>query len=1360
MSDDTEVKIYSLDDLQVSPELLMRAKVFKKAKLREEYEILIPDEESDILLRDLKSSPFRKQAERLVSLYLESDANVDYLAQNQFYDSYFNKQEFILPWLIPIVKDKKLVYKKKYIDELTVFQDNNQLNEVHRNILNYANVDNSQVIIENLHNYQSYTRIPESVTMTNHSGAEVLRIKKSYANEIGPGNLQFRGSYGDWKITQLMSRKKTARKEVIIGRQMVDRVIGESLEVIGFAKLPITYPNVKLNPNWFVNAEIQINPEKLDDILRRFLPNVSQLFDQYNTNDVTDIRAIIKVLELYGHNIQSLTQVNRKQIADIIRTNISLMKAPTFTRTDRLEYKYLDKELAGPTGSGILSQDFLDHPALIDYRIIFESYPHIYHRYLKLITRLDNGEIWTSLLNPNNTPEDVKRISRRYNILILFKEIASQLESSYMNMLARTPPDMSLFDQLSENPLDSISDLRPDKRDQIAWFQYFKQAYPDRQEKNYYFRGKWIGCQHQYDQLYQKFEDVSDPYPFGKRYTRITPHNGVVCGFCGDILIEDNDTVDQGYDQRGQKINTYDNDSLLRTTTAIDVFLKKDKSEVVKSGEKLVEQWINISEQKLAKYQIKALKYELLRQYEEAIVSNKFTQSLQQNPNKIMKASDRELGEFIVNNYKITDFRKSPTSIFLQKLFQFFYNFSSIFEIVIQRLAVYLTILNWHLVQEDPVYLNASQLLSNWTLEEIGKVFMNYNINGKAQMLSLKNESTSDSFFDFFAEKAGKGYRSSKMSVAEFNKFLKQEYKKYRSELLYTPNEQSKIFNGVNPLEHEIIRIYSEYRQSLGKSGVQEYLFDLVNQYWDQLKEEKPIEVKNIEENARIANLEENKLLNINKIKPSNRPLFDRALAQRKIYLSKELEQMYVDLVNDNIYNIKTTGATDGGAAQVIMKKMYILNKMNCDDWSDLESLGLIGLEEETVRMSKIMKIREEIISINERLAAGDVFNEPFVKFTGGNITRDNRENPYTIYHVEYIPPNYAADELVEYTKMDVDITVRADSVKVADSDFPPLRDTFNELSFVDKIRQLVNNLGNVSYLPDLTKFNERVYAITNGQMNGTEQCNTIGTVDFPYPKPEEFKGMYQDVTKNQYMKSKLRLNHLKKYIISHVRHHIYLFARITDRNQFVMFGLEKYMYLYDYEDFTDAFIDFNDEEDEELGPILTNKQIEDMVVNAIPNYDQHQEIADILQLIFVTDIIRHLRRVRNKADKFVRGKTKRRDDQPDSAEIFIEFIRILMDEIRSLENVVDVNFNHLKINQMFMNKIMWNKMDKAEKRGELEWKILRHNLNISEFEETIAATGNQPEVESDATLDQMGEEEGFDMENDQDDYNDGDMLL
>ena len=114
-------------------------------------------------------------------------------------------------------------FTKKYIDELTVFQDNNQLNEVHRNILNYANVDNSQVIIENLHNYQSYTRIPESVTMTNHSGAEVLRIKKSYANEIGPGNLQFRGSYGDWKITQLMSRKKTARKEVIIGRQMVDR---------------------------------------------------------------------------------------------------------------------------------------------------------------------------------------------------------------------------------------------------------------------------------------------------------------------------------------------------------------------------------------------------------------------------------------------------------------------------------------------------------------------------------------------------------------------------------------------------------------------------------------------------------------------------------------------------------------------------------------------------------------------------------------------------------------------------------------------------------------------------------------------------------------------------------------------------------------------------------------------------------------------------------------------------------------------------------------------------------------------------------------------------------------------------------
>lgn len=1355
---DTKITIYSLDDLVVAPEIVKEARVFRKAAVRKDYEIIIPDEESDILLRDLKASPFRRQAERLVKFYLEADAKVDYLSQNKYYQNYFEKHHFNLPWLVPIVKDNKLVFKKKNEGELTVYKDSNALTEIQKNILNYANVDESQILVENLHNYESYTRYPESVSMTNHSGAHVLRVRLPLQEgmPILKNNLQFRGSYGDWKMTQLIERKKTAKKDVITGKNMVDRIVGESIEVVGFAKLPTSYPNAELDLNWFENSEIMVNPEQLDKILKTCLPNVGQLIEMYNTTGVTDIRAFLKVFEKYGHDVQSLTQNNRKQITEIIMTNLNNMEPEYYEKTDRLEYPHLERELLGQRGSGILSDEFLKHPALMEYRIKFANFPHIYHKYLRMVKKLDNGQIWLALMNPNNTPEDIKRVVQHYNIINLFKEIMNELQFSYQNLLKKTPPNPNLLDDYSDNPIDSIRELRPDKRDQIVWFQFFKNSYPDRTEKNRLYRSKWIGCQHEYDSLYKKFEDPDDPFPLGKRYTRITPHGGVVCGFCGDTLEDDSDIIDQGYDVRGQKINTYDNDALLRVTTNIDLFLKKDKSEIVRSGEKMVEQWMEIAEKKLSKRQLKAIKYEILKTYEEIILDNKFYNGLQQNPNKLMKANDREFGKFLVSQYNIDKPSAFPTFLFLQKLFQLFYSISSIYEIIIQRIANFMVVLNWHLVQEDPVYLNPVNLMNSYNLEEIGKIFFQYNLSGKAQIISLKGEGKEDSFFDFFNERASKQYPQKDMSMSEYQKFLKAEYQKYRTKLLYTKDVQGQIFNGANPLEHEVMRIFGEYQQSQGKSDVREHLNTNFVKYWKEWISERETEVKNIEENAKVNQISEKDLLN--KVSPSNRPLFDRYLAQRKFLLMQQLEQVYLDLVNDNIYSIRTDKNIDGGSEQVIMKKMYILNKMNCDDWTNMNELGLIGLDEETQRVDLIIRLKEEISTIQSQITAGGTDDRPYREFTGGELIPDLGPRPYSIYRTRYVPPDLVKREgSVEFRIINEPVEIR-ELVKIDEKSIPNRTKLFRDLSFLGKIDKVVNQLGTISYLKDLGEFNKHIYRVVNGQLNGTTQCNTVGTVEHPYPTSKEFEAMYPDAIKNQYMNSKMQLVNLKKYILSYVRHHIYLMARITERKQMIQYGLNNYMHLFNYDDFNSAFERFNEEEDDDLGPIITNDEIEDLVVQTIPDYEKHAAVNELLQSILLTDLVRHLRQVRTRAGKFVRGKKRKKGDEPNAAEIFTEFVQIVFAEIVEQEEVSNVNFEHLKINQMFMNKIMWDKMEKAEKRGELEWKILRHNLNIQEFELEIGATGEVPAEDTGEQGEQPEEYDELDMENDEDDYNDNDF--
>jgi len=1402
------VDVFKLDDLVISTEKLQKSKVFQTAVIKKDYEVIIPKDEKDILIRDLKSSPYKKMADNLVNFYVEIDPSIDYLAQNIYLNKYLQDHQFILPWLVPIVRDEKLIYKKKLIGPATLPQDSSNLAEVQADILDYNNAAFSQVMVESLHNYHS---VEQRINMVNHAGAYVLRLNinandllTDQSSGVTLSQLQFRGSYGDWQLVKVVEKAKTARKSVVTGLERVDRVVGEPLQVVGFALLPRNYPNPSfvglLNNRLRDLTDISIDlgslrgeskNNSLENILQEYLPNIGRILDQNQTpkidlNGITDLRVLFKIFSWFGHDIQSLTQTNRLQIAQLIQTNINQIEKVSYTRADRLEYPEMEQKLIEgglAKEGGILGPEVFDHPAMIKYRISFDHYPHVFHKYLQIIGRLDNGNIWLTLINPKSTAEDLERQVHHYQIIVQNREIARDLEISYENIRRKTMDNPDLFAHLIDpNPLSNILELRPEKRDQIAWYQYFKRGYPDRSGKNYLYHGKYIGCQHEYDRLYQMFEDSNDPFPLGKRYTRIIPNDGVVCSFCGDTLEDQEQLIDQGYDVRGQKINTYDNDGLIRETSNIDQFFKKTKSEVVRSGEKLVEQWIELSEKSMRRAQAKAFKYKILKNYEEVINENKFFFGLQQNPNKLVKSSqDQQFGQFLLRKYNITDAKNPINYIFISKLFRFFYSISAVYDLVIQRLAVYFVVLNWQLVMTDPSYLNPDLLFSFYTPEQIGRAFLNYNLVDKNMFLNLKPGSKSDPFYDDFVEKAGNRIPQGDMTNNEYKNMLKGEYQKRRSRFLYTFNQVGEIFNGNNPFEHEVIRIFSEYMASKGNRETMVEIKESFNEYWKQWLDEHAIEAKALEENARIALIPQKGVLS--ERTPKERPLFDRYLAQHKFILNRKLEQVYLGLINENIYTIQG-GPKIEGQEQVMFKKMYLLNKLNCDDWTNMKELEMIGMEEETARIKTIQQYKEEIAIIDNRMAVGGRLF--FWPITGGFIVRDYQPREYQYFRYVYQPPDLvkrwnAKKSPKKSPKLKLKKKGKFDFILVRD---PKLENRViprigsddligtaqmirKDLGFLGKVEKLIKMMGSITYLNDLKKFSRHVSQIMNGQMNGVEGCNELNRQSKTtenkkytksYPNPTEFEEMYPQSIEGDYVQTKTEMLNLRKYIISHIRHHIVLMARIRTRQQMVQYGFEKYMELYDNANFNQAFEGFNQEKDDDLGRVFTNDEIDNMVVGNLSNYTKHNEVISNLRKIMIADLVRHLRQVRVRAGRFVKGQSSRqkKTDELDAGEIFIRFIQILFQEFYEDTLVIDVDFNHKDINQNFQAKAIWHKMDTAEKKGELEYKIARYALNLAEAEATANARG------IDATTGtQEGTEEVFealDMENDEDDYNDHDL--
>jgi hypothetical protein len=281
--------------------------------------------------------------------------------------------------------------------------------------------------------------------------------------------------------------------------------------------------------------------------------------------------------------------------------------------------------------------------------------------------------------------------------------------------------------------------------------------------------------------------------------------------------------------------------------------------------------------------------------------------------------------------------------------------------------------------------------------------------------------------------------------------------------------------------------------------------------------------------------------------------------------------------------------------------------------------------------------------------------------------------------------------------------------------------------------------------------------------------------------KDEEFQKLFSEMANDDFgkMPYKMQLLNMKKYLITVMRHHIQLMSRISTRGQMLQYGLERYVHLFEQSDFNDAFQNFNLEEDDQLGRIFSIDEIEDMVQNGLKeNIKRQKEIIKQLQTIFICDLVRQLRNVRIKAGKFTKstknnknnknnennkGSSKKtnnladdgkKESNMDAGQIFQEFIRCLMNEIRDDTAVNNVDFNHKEINQTFQSRTLWHKMDNAEKKSELDQMISKRNLVYEEMAEAAVAEGVSGEKASGTEPTEDGLDE-LDHENDEDDYDD-----
>jgi hypothetical protein len=934
-----------------------------------------------------------------------------------------------------------------------------------------------------------------------------------------------------------------------------------------------------------------------------------------------------------------------------------------------------------------------------------------------------------------------------------------ELLNSYYNHWINTPNQPELLATL-ENPLDNLFGYRPDVRDRMAWFGYFKKAVPDRLNQNYLFKDKWIGCQHDYDRLYQKFVNPEDPFPYSKRYTTVIAFNGVVCGFCGEVLKEQDDLTDQGFDQFGRRVQITSGNLTGFESSIRNFFVNKDEN--ITWASKTLDLW-NLFTNEIPsttdpKKEIQnPQKYSILKRYQEFTRDNIFIPGLVQDPTQL-PTRENQILVFLLNTLKMDKTKvTAQDSFLLEYLLNLFKTIHKTYELIIQRLAVLMVSVNWYLIRKDPNYINPNVFLQTFekNMVFLGQMMLNQKFGPKYNA-EIKNmgqrslafaTSAADRTYPKFNQAFIRSYQHSfkKLSAQEIDAKLKDTYLKLIELLFYNENVEGTLFNGNFPYEHEIIRIFNDYLTSQGQSTINDLLKSSYGDYWKQWVEEDDSRSQEVDRIRQDLIQVAGRDFLYDGIVQENGLLYQKYIGQQYWHLTQQLHNQYMELINESIYLIGDARSPSNlmGGMDIATKKRYYLGKMLCEDWEDLKDLDVSGVESFTLILDNIRTIKIKISAL------GDLPQELIWPYVGRGFARDNTPNPYQIILTPFKAGVVAEGDFSQRKTLgrnglgNPKFTIEGKELNMPSKDDLELDQYLNELKFVPKIKELVEEIGGIDYLNDLKKTETKIRNILEGRGISVQVCEE----EKQMPKDKTEKELIDD---NEFLGDRMRMLNLKNYLITHLRFYVQLFTRIG-RDQLNQYGLQyKYRTLMKSADFNDAFQNFKIE--------IPNPQVLEFVDFNMDKPKEWKTVSNVLLYLILHDLSRHLRTLRLEATKFVKKAVKGRGPAGGLSkyEIFQEFVKNFFQELEFNTQVQNVAWNHKEINQTLYSSILTEQQAKIKSKDSIEWGIMKFKLNVEETQEMIDASG--PDLDTEVIRDPNANVEDlmemdFDLGDDGNDY-------
>lgn len=1397
ITDDNEV--LDFDDFVINQDELVNAKILHKTVYKNANEIEITEDDKEILMRELENTPFRNVAKVMLNMIFSF--NKDKMNEAYYYD-YTVEKKFHLSWLVPIVRDEKLIYKRSltrmrdpnrpmsFITDPTAVLQTTTSAELKKQLFKRELISNSQGLLNVMHNYKG---IPPFNVTENFSGNPVLRITDD-AEAISTANIEFRGSYGHRDTIRM--RDQIVNKRVnIIGKEDITSVSGEPLNVVGFARLPINYPNSHNNQSTIlqegnniasiVEIELGNTPEELNMAVRRLLLTPLQVLQKYDNKSITNILVIKYILGRYGYSLGNLDEYARNHLMQMVLANLGNQIKSTYEvrllldMSSPLEGKYL-------INSPILAEKLVSSRPMLNYGLPNMENQQKFLQYMQISRKADRGDIWIAVIShlladddisaSTSSQSDIDNKVLSYDIKVTFLRNYDNARKSYYNFLSKTKHDPRLLD-FTSNPLDSITDLNENKRDRIAWYHYFKNArYSPKEKKqtNYYYKGRYLGCQHEYDRLYKLFEDPLDSFPYEKAYSQAIDNNGLVCSFCGDILVHQDMMIDQGYDSKtGQKIFTYNTRKDIPDFPMFDadnsiLHFERNKTEVEAFGEKMVNIWVNNNQRHYDSFNLKVLRFKILSHYNDQINSNYFQVGLKQDPNLLLDENFKfkEFAEFLIERYKIEKPKTPINFYFIQQLTRPFAAMLSVYDLVIKRMAALLVSLNWyHINYEESLYINPMILFNMFTMEDIGTIFLT---------LQLKNKSSiqhSDKFFNQFQQQFRTMFKEKNMSEMALDKLLTTKFEEYSDIFLYNAGKVGTIFNGSFSFAHEFVRLLDEFRakdlqsQSPTQNSTLAVLKAQYLEYWAKWAEANNERLVTIEKELSATYSSSSRLIS-NQPDPDDRPLYDVYVAQQIRIKEESLHKALLSLVNEYIYQIyDKTSANEtmlGDYENLLMKKYYYLDRLECDDWSSINELAIGGIEVATDIINVILKIKNELRSFS---LAPVLYYPPRAYI----FVPDFRPRIYEIFHNYISYDNFTKDKKLMSKLKIIDLEALAKEEQAQQkraekltgkekSDIQEvnptelvnqqrLRDLYKLFNFVDNIKDTIQNIGSVIYMNDVKKDNlhkEKVMDTQLGEMKGCNVANSyISAAYVPKMETTKFEQTYKEVNKDKdrFNPLVIKIRNLRNYIVSYLRTRIYLLSNIRTVDDFYLYNMVRYVRLIEiHGSFYEAFNKFV--------PSISTDDLDKLIDTNIAQDNKQHELINILQFVFLDDLGQHLEKVNIISGQY-RGK-KQQKGESTLLNVFTEFIKILLSDISLKDILNNTALDHFDMGMNFiLHRSNINK-ESIKNIGETDKLILKYRLTQDEVIEDMEDEG--PKLD-DYTLEE--DENELDMENDEDDYND-----